>query len=111
MNGVQELTGLRVVADLTTQLTGDLSLQRLVVGGGNAYLLDGKKGRVVSVTLGAPEGEAKEVLQEGDLVGMAKAARPSPDHLAAGRQRRQPARRRRGRPVLLRASRRGTRVL
>ena len=77
MNGVQELTGLRVVADLKTQLTGDLSLQRLVAGGGHAYLLDAKEGRVVSVSLEAPEGETEEVLQEGDLAGMAKAARPA----------------------------------
>ena len=77
MNGVQELTGLRVVADLKTQLTGDLSLQRLVVGGGHAYLLDAKKGRVASVSLGSPEGETEEVLKEGDLVGMATAARPA----------------------------------
>jgi len=76
MNGVQELTGLVLVADMATQLTGDLSLQRLVVGGGYAYLLDGKEGRVVSVTLGSPAGVTEEVLREGDLVGMAKAARP-----------------------------------
>ena len=77
MDGVQELTGLHLVADLTTQLTGDLSLQRLVVGGGHAYLLDGKESRVVSVSLSGPAGQAEEVLREGDLAGMAKAARPS----------------------------------
>jgi len=77
MDGVQELSGLQLVADLTTQLTGDLSLQRLVVGGDHAYLIDGKEGRVVSVALSGAGGEAEEVLREGDLVGMAKAARPS----------------------------------
>jgi hypothetical protein len=77
MDGVEELTGLQLVADLTTQLTGDLSLQRLVVGGGHAYLLDGKESRVVSVSLSGPAGQAEEVLREGDLAGMAKAARPS----------------------------------
>jgi hypothetical protein len=77
MNGVQELAGLRLVADLTTQLTGDLSLQQLVVGGGYAYLLDAKEGRVVSVSLSSPDGATEEVLREGDLVGMAKVARPS----------------------------------
>ncbi len=77
MNGVQELTDLRLLADLKTQLTGDLALQQLVVGGGQAYLLDAKKNRVVSVKLSAPEGETKEVLHEGDLVGMVKAATPA----------------------------------
>jgi hypothetical protein len=76
MNGVQELTGLRVVADLKTQLTGDLSLQRLVAGGGYAYLLDTKKGRVVSVSLVAPEGKTEEALQEGDAAGMAQVGQP-----------------------------------
>ncbi len=76
MNGVQDLADLRLVADLKTQLTGDLALQQLVVGGGQAYLLDGKKNRVVSVKLSAPEGETKEVLHEGDLVGMVTAAKP-----------------------------------
>jgi hypothetical protein len=77
MDGVQELGGLQLVADLTTQLTGDLSLQRLVVGGGRAYLLDTKEGRVVSVPLDGSGGQADEVLREGDLVGMARAGRPS----------------------------------
>jgi hypothetical protein len=76
MNGVQELSDLRLVADLKTQLTGDLVLQRLVVGGGHAYFLDSKKNRVVSVDLSASDGAAEEILQEGDLVGMVKAARP-----------------------------------
>ncbi|MGA2285262.1 MAG: hypothetical protein ABSG55_03200 [Dehalococcoidia bacterium] len=76
MNGIQELADLRPVADLKTQLTGDLALQQLVVGGGQAYLLDVKKNRVVSVSLTAPEGQAKEVFNEGDLVGMIKAAKP-----------------------------------
>ncbi len=76
MNGVQELADLRLVADLKTQLTGDLALQQLVIGDGQAYLLDGKKNRIVSVKLTDPEGETKEVLNEGDLVGMIKAAKP-----------------------------------
>lgn len=76
MDGVEELSGLQVVADLTTQLTGDLSLQALTVGGGYAYLLDGKEGRVVSLALNGA-GQAEEVLREGDLVGMVEAAWPS----------------------------------
>ncbi len=77
LNGVQELSDLKLVADLKTQLTGDLALQQLVVGGGQAYLLDVKKNRVVSVDLNSQDGQAKEVLNEGDLVGMIKAANPS----------------------------------
>jgi hypothetical protein len=76
MNGIQELTGLRLVTDLKTQLTGDLSLQGLVTGGGRAYLLEAEKGRIASVSLDAPGGATEEVLAEGDLIGMAKAARP-----------------------------------
>ena len=91
MNGVQELADLRPVADLQTQLTGDLSLQQLVVGGGSAYLLDGKE-RASSLSLSSPEGETKEVLHEGDLVGMIKAAKPVQIAWLPDAERRQPAR-------------------
>jgi hypothetical protein len=76
LNAVHELADLRPVADLSTQLTGDLSLQQLVVGGGSAYLLDGKGARVVALPFSAAGAQAKELVREGDLVGMVKAGKP-----------------------------------
>ena len=76
MDAVYEVTDLRLLADLRTQLTGDVSLQRLVAGGGAAYLLDRKGGRVIALPLGQPEAKAEVILSEGDLVGVLKAGRP-----------------------------------
>jgi hypothetical protein len=76
MDAVYEVTDLRLLADLRTQVTGDVSLQRLVVGGGAAYLLDRKGGRVIGLPLGQPEAKAEVILSEGDLVGVLKAGRP-----------------------------------
>ncbi|MGD0765504.1 MAG: hypothetical protein ABR978_04290, partial [Dehalococcoidia bacterium] len=76
LNAVHELADLHLVADLRTQLTGDLSLQQLVVGGGSAYLLDSKGARVVALPLSSSGGEAKELVHEGDIVGMVKAGKP-----------------------------------
>jgi hypothetical protein len=76
MDAVYEVTDLRLLADLRTQVTGDVSLQRLVVGGGAAYLLDRKGGRVIALPLGQPEAKAEVILSEGDLVGVLKAGRP-----------------------------------
>jgi len=76
MDAVYEVTDLRLLADLRTQVTGDVSLQRLVVGGGAAYLLDRKGGRVVALPLGQPEAKAEVILSEGDFVGVLRAGRP-----------------------------------
>ncbi len=76
MDAVYEVTDLRLLADLRTQVTGDVSLQRLVVGGGAAYLLDRKGGRLIALPLGQPEAKAEVVLSEGDFVGVLKAGRP-----------------------------------
>lgn len=76
LNAVHELADLRPLADLRTQLTGDLSLQQLVIGGGSAYLLDGKGARVVALPLSSAGAQAKELVREGDLVGMVKAGKP-----------------------------------
>jgi hypothetical protein len=76
MDAVYEMTDLRLLADLRTQVTGDISLQRLVVGGGAAYLLDRKGGRVIALPLGQPGARADVILSEGDLVGVLKAGRP-----------------------------------
>jgi hypothetical protein len=76
MAAVYEVTDLRLLADLRTQVTGDVSLQRLVVGGGAAYLLDRKGGRVIALPLGQPEAKAEVILSEGDFVGVLRAGRP-----------------------------------
>jgi hypothetical protein len=75
MDAVQELSGVQLLADLRTQVTGDLSLQRLLVGNGNAYLLDGKEGRVLALPLNG-QGQAQAVLREGDQVDATPVGRP-----------------------------------
>jgi hypothetical protein len=76
MDAVYEVTDLRLLADLRTQVTGDISVQRLVVGDGEAYFLDRKGGRVIALSLGQPEAKAEVILSEGDFVGVVKAGRP-----------------------------------
>ncbi len=76
MNGVQELTNLHPIADLKTQLTGDLSLEQLLVGGNAALLLDSKEGRVVSLPLIGYGGQAQEVLRQGDKVDATEVGNP-----------------------------------
>ncbi len=76
MDAVYEVTDLRPLADLRTQVTGDISLQRLVVGDGEAYFLDRKGGRIIGLALGQPEAKAEVILSEGDFVGVIKAGRP-----------------------------------
>ncbi len=76
LDAVYEMTDLQLLADLRTQVTGDISLQRLVVGGGAAYLLDRKGGRVIALPLGQPGARADVILSEGDLVGVLEAGRP-----------------------------------
>ncbi len=76
MNGVRELTNLHPIADLKTQLTGDLSLEQLLVGGNAALLLDSKEGRVVSLPLIGYGGQAQEVLRQGDKVDATEVGNP-----------------------------------
>jgi len=85
LDAVVDLGELRLVANLDPQVAGELSFQKVVVGGGVALLLDEAGGRVVELPL-APEagppsageegGRAHVVLQEGELAGAVKASRP-----------------------------------
>ena len=75
MDALHQLSGVRLVADLKTQLTGDLSLQQMVVGANHAFLLDVKGKRVAALPLNG--GKAQEIVHEGDLLGMIEAAKPS----------------------------------
>jgi len=76
MDAVYEVTDPHLLADLRTQVTGDISLQRLIVGDGEAYFLDRKGGRIIALALGQPEAKAEVILSEGDFVGAIKAGRP-----------------------------------
>jgi hypothetical protein len=75
LDAVRDLGEMRLVADLGLQMTGELSLRQMVVGGGAAFFLDDEGGRVVELPL-EEGGRARVVLQEGELAGMVKASRP-----------------------------------
>jgi len=77
LDAVYELGDLTPLADLGEQVTGSLSIGQLAVGGLGAYFLDLEGGRVVALPLVEPAAEPFVVLQEGDMVGLARAARPT----------------------------------
>jgi hypothetical protein len=75
LDAVFEIKDFTPVADLQQLVTGQLSVTRSVIGGGNAYFLDAKGKRVLRVSLAG--GEAPEtVLQEGEPAGFVTASRP-----------------------------------
>jgi len=76
LDAVYELGDLTLVADLGEQVTGSLSIGQLAVGALGAYFLDLEGGRVVALPLVEPAAEPFVVLQEGDVVGLARAGRP-----------------------------------
>ncbi len=78
------LTGLDAVLDLgpmhslTTlgrQITGEVAIDRIVVGGGNAYLLDARGRRIIFVPLAVP-GPPAVLFEEGQTYGSTTARRP-----------------------------------
>lgn len=75
LNAVSELGPMTTVTTLSRQVTGEVSLDSMVVAAGNAYLLDSKGGRVIAVPLvggGAPT----TVFQTGQTYGGTPAKEP-----------------------------------
>ena len=77
LDAVYELADLTLVTNLTEQVTGSLSIGQLAVGALGAYFLDLEGGRVVALPLVEPAAEPFVVLQEGDVVGLARVGRPT----------------------------------
>lgn len=75
LDAVVDLGEMRLVADIDLQVTGELSIQHIVVGGGAAFLLDQEGGRVMELPIGEG-GSARVVFQQGVLAGAVKASRP-----------------------------------
>jgi sugar lactone lactonase YvrE len=65
LDAVYEVRGFTPLSDLAQTVTGSLSVTQTIIGGGNAYLLDTREGRVLRIPL---DGSAppETVLREGD---------------------------------------------
>ena len=69
LNAIITLDDPVLLVDLSERVSGAVSLGELELGGGGAYLLDREQGRVIAVTLGAPEPSPVVILEPGSLVG------------------------------------------
>ncbi len=75
LDAVVDLGEMSLVADLSAQLAGELSMEQLVVGDSRAFLLDASGGRVVELPL--QEGSsANVVIQEGAFAGALEISSP-----------------------------------
>lgn len=75
LDAVYEVNGITPIASLPQVVTGELSVTQSVIGGGNAFLLDAKGGRVLRVALAG--GAAPEtIFEEGEPAGFVTAAQP-----------------------------------
>lgn len=75
LDAVFDLGPMTTVTTLSRQVTGDISVERLVVAGGVAYVLDSRGRRIIAVNLGTP-GAAVTVYEEGQTYGGMPAKRP-----------------------------------
>jgi len=74
LNAVSDLRDLTEVVNLPTRVSGDLSVTRMVVGGGSLYLLDTRGRRVLAVP---PDGgDPVTVLEDGALAGFVRVGKP-----------------------------------
>ena len=80
LNAIVELPALELIVDVGEQLPGAVSLTELELGGDGAYFLDRGQGRVIAITLAAPNPEPVVLLQEGSAVGSETASLPQ--HIA-----------------------------
>ena len=80
LNAIVTLDDPTLLVDLSERVSGAVSLGELELGGGGAYLLDREQGRVIAVTLGAPEPSPVVILEPGSLVGTETIGRPQ--HIA-----------------------------
>ncbi len=80
LNAVLVLTAPDLIVDVSERVPGAISLGELELGGGGAYFLDREEGRVIVITLLAPNPEPIVLLKAGDSVGTAVAG--PPQHIA-----------------------------
>lgn len=75
LDSVVEVTGFTPVVDLAQSVAGDFTVTDTAVGGGSAYMVDAKGGRVLRVRL---DGTAppETILEEDALAGFATVSRP-----------------------------------
>jgi hypothetical protein len=75
LNNVFDLGPMQTVTTLGRQITGDISVGRVVVAGGNAYLLDTAGRRIILVPLSVPAAPSV-LLEEGQTYASTLAGRP-----------------------------------
>jgi hypothetical protein len=75
MDAVVSLDPMTTVTTLGSQLTGDISIEGLVVHAGQAFMVDTKGGRVIQVPVDG-SAQAKVVYQDGQTYGNAPAKSP-----------------------------------
>jgi hypothetical protein len=75
MAAVSDLGPLTTVASVGSAVTGQVSLEAVLVKGGRAYLLDSRGGRVISIPLAG--GPPQIVYKDGDTYGDAVAKAPA----------------------------------
>ena len=76
LDAVLELPALALIADLSERVPGAFSTRVLALGDDGAYFLDREQGRVVAVTLLAPNPDPVILFRAGDPVGTEIAGRP-----------------------------------
>jgi hypothetical protein len=80
LDAVVDLGEMDLLVDLGPLVSGELSTDRLVLGGDSLFVLDRAGGRVLEVSLSEidPEGGplVRTLLQEGDLAGVLRAGEP-----------------------------------
>ncbi|MGE0687093.1 MAG: hypothetical protein AB7P33_10130 [Dehalococcoidia bacterium] len=76
LNAVFDLGPMTTVTTISRQVTGEVSLDSMVVAGGNAFLLDSKGGRILSVPLNASTQPAT-IFAEGQTYRGTPAKKPT----------------------------------
>lgn len=80
LNAVLVLPELELVVDVSERIPGPVSPKDLALGGGGAYFLDRQQGRVIAVSLLAPDPDPFILFAASDLVGTEIAGQPQ--HIA-----------------------------
>ncbi len=75
LDNIVDLGGLQAITTLGKQVTGDVAIDRVAVGGGSAYLLDSRGHRIIMVPL-TPPGPPVILLEDGQSYGGSTARRP-----------------------------------
>ncbi len=75
LNAILDLGPMTTVTTLSRQVTGEVSLDAMVIAGRNAFILDGKGGRVIQVALNA-QNQPAIIFTEGQTYGGTPAKKP-----------------------------------